>query len=165
MPRAYASQVARADLAPLLAELRSELHYAYLEMASDCLWSRYATDLPVEEALRGRVFGAGCEVQFQRTGEAMRITLLTEIPRHTTLVGATVDLANAETEEVTYLLWGTFAATSNAWIEPGFQRRWRYPMDGQPRHVGVRAVEYRDRNSGDLQFVRYVDLVPVEDGE
>lgn len=164
MPRAYASQVARAELAPLLAELGAELRYAYLETASDSLWSRYAGDLPVDDALRGRAFGPGCELQFQRTGDAVCVTLLTETPRPTTLVGTTVDLANTETEEVTYLLWGRYAAAAGTWIEPGFRRQWRYPLDGQPRRVGVRALEYRDRTSGDLQFVRYVDLVPVEEG-
>lgn len=164
MPRAYASQVARTELEPLLAELGAELRYAYLETATDSLWSRYAGDLPVDDALRGRVFGPGCEVQFQRTGDTVHITVLTETPRPTTLVGTTVDLANTETEEVTYLLWGRYAATAGAWVEPDFRRHWRYPLDGQPRRVGVRALEYRDRASGDLQFLRYVDLVPVEEG-
>jgi hypothetical protein len=165
MPRAYASQIANSDLAPLLAELGAELRYAYLETASDCSWSRVGADLALDDALRGRVFGPGGEVQFHRADDAVRITLLTEIPRPTTLIGATVDLAHTEIEEITYLLWGRYAATVGAWIEPGFRRQWRYPLDGQPRRVGVRALEYRDRNSGDLQFLRYVDLIPVEEGD
>lgn len=165
MPRAYASQVPSADLAPLLAELQSELRYAYLEEAGDCRWARYAPDLPVDESLRGRVFGPDCELQFQRAGAAVRIVLLGDLPRATTAAGATVDLATTESEEVTYLLWGRYTASSNAWIEPGFPRQWRYPVEGQPSRVGVHAIEYRDRTSGDLQFVRYVDLVPFEDGE
>lgn len=165
MPRVHASQVASTELAPLLAELAPELRYAYLETVTDRTWARYATDLPFGQALRGRVFGPDCELQFQRADAGFRITLLTDTPRATTLVGPTLDLALTDREDVTYLLWGSYAETADAWIEPGFRQPWHYPIEGRPSRVGVQAIEYRDRASGDLHMVRYLDLVPVEAAE
>jgi hypothetical protein len=165
MPRVHASQVARADLPSLLNELRTELRYAYVETATDSVWSRFAPEVSLVEAVRGRAFGPGCEVQFQRDGDSFRVVLITDGRPPVAWAEATIDLATYDSEETRYLLWGVYSAPAGAWVEPGFARRWQYPLDGRPPRVGVRATEYRDRATGDLQFVRYLDLLPIEDGQ
>jgi hypothetical protein len=165
MPRVHASKVARADLETLLDELGADLRYVYLESVTDGTWSRYSRALPFDSAQRGRAFGPNCDVQFQRDSDSVRLTVLADSTRTTSLVGPTLDLTSYDSEDVTYLLWGRYARASDAWIEPGFRQRWQYPVDGQPGRIGVRAIEYRERTSGALQHVRYIDLVPVEDAE
>ena len=165
MPRVHASRLTRADLGTLLDELSADLSYAYLESVTDGMWARYGRALPFDTALRGRVFGPTCEVQFQSDGDSVRLNVLADTARTTTLAGTTLDLNQYDSEDVTYLLWGRYASASNAWVEPGFRQRWHYPIEGQPGRVGVRAIEYRERTSGTLQHVRYVDLVPIEDAQ
>ncbi|HEV7214353.1 MAG TPA: hypothetical protein VGP33_04445 [Chloroflexota bacterium] len=163
MPRVYASKVTPAELAALLEELGRDLRFAYLESVTASQWLRFGQSLPLTEAVRGRVFGPGCEVQFERIEGGIRLTVLADALPATTLPGSTLDLTNHDADQVTYLLWGQYAATADAWVEPGFQRRWHYPLEGHPSRVGVYATEYREHASGDLQFVRYVDLVAIED--
>lgn len=165
MARVHASQVTKAELAAVLEELGSELRFAYLESATESRWLRFGTSLPLAETVRGRVFGPGCEVQFEQTDENVRVTVLADSLGSTTLPGSTLDLSSLDAERVTYFLWGQYAGATDAWVEPGFQIRWQYPLDERPSRVGVRATEYRDHSSGDLQFVRYVDLAAVEDVE
>ena len=165
MPRIHASKVTKAELTALLEELGGELRFAYLESATDSQWLSYSRTLPLTEAVRGRVFGPGCEVQFEQADGGVRVTVLADALPATTLPGSTLDLSNHDADQATYLLWGQYAATAGAWIEPGFQRRWQYPLEGHPSRVGVRATEYREHASGDLQFVRYVDLAAVEEVE
>jgi hypothetical protein len=165
VPRVYASKVTPDELAALLEELGRELRFAYLESATDSQWLRFRPSLPLTDAVRGRVFGPGCEVQFERKVDGIRVTVLADALPATTLPGSTLDLTNHEADQATYLLWGQYAATADAWVEPGFQRRWHYPLEERPGRVGVYATEYRERATGDLQFVRYVDLAAVEDVE
>lgn len=164
MPRAHASQVAEAELAPLLAEMAGQLRYAYLERVTDSLWARYDPVLPFGGALRGRAFGATCDVQFQRRDGGYQVTLLTDLARPAGSTGPSIDLATYDSDEVTYVLWGIRAGGDDAWREARFPGVWRYPLDGAPTRVGVRAVEYRDHVTADLQFVRYLDLVPIAEG-
>ena len=165
MPRVHASQITKSELAALVEELGSELRYAYLESATESRWLRYGTALPLAAAVRGRVFGPGCEVRFEQGDGDVRVTVLADTWRPTTLPGSSLDLSGHDSEQVTYLLCGQYSGAADDWVEPGFQRRWQYPLDGRPGRVGVRATEYRDHASGELQFVHYVDLTAVEDIE
>src|SRR6185312_13852280 len=104
-----------------------------------------------------------CDIQFRREDDGYAVTILTDIPRAASGLAESLDLADLDTENVSYLLWGRHDAESGAWIEPGYRQRWRYPVEGAPARVAVRAIEYRDREGAQLQFVRYLDLVAVED--
>ncbi|HEY8743649.1 MAG TPA: hypothetical protein VIU62_11140, partial [Chloroflexota bacterium] len=116
MPRVHASRLTKADLGSLLDELSAELRYIYLESVTDSTWSRYGRALPFDAALRGRAFGPNCDVQFQRDGDSVRLTVLADSARTTPLVGPTLDLTPYDREDVTYLLWGRYARASNAWV-------------------------------------------------
>lgn len=163
MPRAHASQVAEAELGPLLAELADHLRYAYLEGTTGSRWSRFDPALPLDDAVRGRAFGAACDVQFQRRRGGYQVTVLTDLARPIGATEGNIDLASLDSDEVTYLLWGRRSSGDVAWRELRFSQTWQYPLDGAPVRVGVRAVEYRDHATADLQFVRYLDLVPLPD--
>lgn len=162
MARALANWVAEPDLAPSLDDLAAHLAYLYVETAVEARWSRYADGADLTGAQRGRAFGPRCEVQFQRRGDGYALLLLTDLPRPGG--GESLDLGQFDQEEGTYALWGVRADGADAWTEPGSPRRWTYPLEPAPRRVGVRAIEYRDHETGALQFRRYVDLVPFEEG-
>lgn len=164
MPRVHASLLVEAALGPLLAELAANLNFAYLETATDATWARYRPDLELTGVLRGRAFGPACDVQFWRELDGYRVRVLSDLSRPLAN-GDSIDLAGYDTEDVTYLLWGSHDRSTDRWLEAGFARQWSYPLPDAPRRVGVDAREYRDRVSGDLQFIRYRDLVPVNDGE
>lgn len=163
MARAYASQLTEADLRTLLDELAPNLSYAYVESASRAAWSLAAEAQIGAELVRGRVFGPRCEVQFRRDGDSYAVTVLTDISRVASGMAESLDLGDLDAEEVTYLLWGRRDVASGAWIEPGYRQQWCYPVGGEPARVGVRALEYRDRERAHLQFMRYLELVAVEE--
>lgn len=162
LAHALASRLAEPDLTPFLDDQATHLTYLYVETAGDVRWSRFAAGAATAGAVRGRAFGLRCEVQFRRDGDAYAVLLLTDLPRPAG--GDNLDLAPFDQEEATYLLWGAREAGAEHWTEAGSARRWTYPLDGTPHRVGVRAVEYRDHDSGELQFTRYLDLVPFPEG-
>ncbi len=162
MAHALASRLAEPDLTPFLHDLAAHFAYLYVETSDDVRWSRFAAAETPSDVVRGRAFGRRCDVQFRRDGDAYAVLLLTDLPQP---AGAdNLDLAPLDQEEATYLLWGLRQADAEHWTEPGATRRWAYPLDGSPRRVGVRALEYRDHETGELQFTRYLDLVPFEAG-
>lgn len=163
MARAYASQLTEADLRTLLEELAPNLSYAYVESTSSAAWSTAAEAAISDGATRGRVFGPRCDVQFRREGDGYAVTVITDISRAASGMAESLDLGELDAEEVTYLLWGRREAGGDVWVEPGSRQQWRYPVDGAPGRVGVRALEYRDRERAHLQFMRYLELVAVEE--
>jgi hypothetical protein len=164
MARAHASRLAEAELAPLLERLSEHLAYCYVETPADSRWTRYDAAGSLADAVRGRAFGPRCDFHFRREGGEFAVTILSDLPAPPPGAAASLDLAEFEADEVTYLLWGERPAGASAWTERGWRQQWRYPVEGAPRRVGVRALEYRDRQSGELQFVRYLALAPVEGG-
>jgi hypothetical protein len=162
MPRVYASRVAEAELAELLGSLSDRLSYAYEETAVAGRWTRFA-GAPAADAVRGRLFGATCEVQFQRGSDGLAVQVCSDEPVPAAAGAASLDLGDCDVDAVTYVLWGEHAPGADAWHEPGYPQRWQYPVDGTPRRVGVGALEYRDRTTGELHFLRYTTLAAVED--
>ena len=163
MPRAHAIQTSEITFDAVLAAIQGQVEYLYVETASTSHWSTFDVKAIPPLCTRFRAFGSRCDVQCWRQGDQTRVTVVHDGPRLPLPAAATLDLAELDSEEVTFVLWGERASTDTTWREAGFQRCWEYPVAGAPSRVGVRAIEYRDRDTGDLQFVRYVSLTPMGD--
>lgn len=163
MPRAHASRLAEAALAPLLDSLAEHLSYCLVETATELHWTTFPPGGATAQAVRGRAFGSRCDVQFRRQDAGFEVTVLTDVERLALPEGESLDLGDLDSDEALYILWGERPPGAAAWSERGFRQRWQYPVEGAPRRVAIRAQEYRDRDTGELQFVRYRALVPVED--
>lgn len=163
MPHAYATQIAEADLPALLERLADQLRYAYVETATTGEWRAFQAGEELPACLRGRVFGETCDVQYRQVDGGYAVLVLGDSGRLPIPGAETLDLGDLDREETQYVLWGERRDGDEEWIEPGFRQRWRYPVEGGPARVAVRVVEYRDRETGELQFRRYASLVPLEE--
>ena len=163
MPHAYASQTAEQDLPALLDRLAEQLRYVYLETATTVEWRPFQAGEALPACLRGRVFGETCDVQYQQEAGGYTVLVLADSGRLSIPDADTLDLGDLDREETQYVLWGERRNGAEAWSEPGFRQQWRYPVEGAPARVAVRVVEYRDRETGELQFRRYASLVPLEE--
>ncbi len=161
MPRAHAIQTADLAIDTVLTAIQGQVEYLYVETASTSRWSTFAPSSVPAVFKCFRAFGPRCDVQCWQENNQLRVTVVHDGPRLPLPATETIDLAEFDSEEVTFVLWGERSSTDTAWREPGFQRCWEYPIAGAPSRVGVRAIEYRDRDTSELQFVRYVSLAPM----
>lgn len=139
-PHVYHRRVPVEDFPEAVDGLAEGLDFVLFESISQA--NIVAYQKPELRWLQGRAFGPDKEVRWRGQGESCDLHLLTENEMH--LEGwDELDLSLDESEETHILLWGTWRPDREAWIETRIPRPLIYPVEGQPAHVQISALNYR----------------------
>ncbi len=111
--------------------------------------------------LRGRAFGEDKEIRWQQQGQSCDLHLLAE--RQVELEGwDELNLGlDEESEPTDILLWGVWNKEKDedkkAWIETRIPRPLKYPIEGEPEHVKISALNYKRGGMTVLTRLRKVE--------
>lgn len=108
----------------------------------------------------GRIFSEDTEIRWRRNGNEFIVTIISESDK--IILGNEFislkdieDISEYKTKYNSYFLWGEYLQ-DNKWYEGRIPRILAYPIDGTPRYVKLKAVEYQ--KDGLTQFIRFVKL-------
>ena len=163
--RVYAARLAVTNLAELLTTLTPSLRAYFWELRERAIWdSSLHLERLQASVVRGRCFGPEVDLHIWPEGDDFHLAI-TATQRLSISAEATLDLSEFETEETRYVLWGKRQDTGD-WTDDGPTHvSFHYPIPGAPSRVAVHVIEYRDRETYTLQFVRYLDIVPFEEAQ
>jgi len=148
--RVFAAALTPDRLTEVATELRSDAPFAILERLDDLVFPASDVVPPVAEWDKGWLFGSTLELRWERQGAIFRATLtLTDERGAPSGFGEPVEaLPDGEINE--YYLWGE--------DDPSVGRQLKYqalPPGGRAR---LSVEEFRDRDSAELLFYRYVSM-------
>jgi hypothetical protein len=163
--RVYATRLAVTNLAELLTTLTPSLRAYFWELREEAIWE---ASLHLERLqaniLRGHCFGPEIDLHiWPEDGEFHLVIAATQ--RLSINAEATLDLSELEAEETRYVLWGKRQGTGDWTDDDPTNVSFRYPVPGTPSRAAVHVIEYRDRETYTLQFVRYLNIVPFEEAQ
>ncbi|MCL4545558.1 MAG: hypothetical protein M1118_13340 [Chloroflexi bacterium] len=165
MAHAYSAIMTRDDVASLLHEAKLHIHACYWEHRFSSAWEAApSSSQPSPTTQRGRCFGPDLDIQIYRESDGYRVIVATDL-RLGRQWEASLELSGFDAEDVRYVLWGERQQDGQWRSSWPAQVACRYPVAGSPRHVAVRVTEYRDLRTATLQFIRYRELVGLEQGE
>jgi hypothetical protein len=157
---AYTAWLTELDLRTLIEALATRMAQMILEAVDEVAFLEYRGEIDLRHFEAGRIFGPTCEIRWQRDGERFHTLLLGDVAEFGERIGTHhVELSGNlfDDQEKAYYLWGEWRDDSPQWVEASVPHIFNYP---QPRGAGayrrkVTAIEYINRESGELEFYRF----------
>lgn len=155
---ACAGDLSIDELGGLLDEMAPHLRFCWVDGLASAALTAYDASVAPAPQDAGRAFGPECEVRWQRRGTHACVMVTSDGPFPARPFEHTLDLSTCEREEASYPLWGTYSRDDVGWREGRIPRTLAFPVDGEPEHVLVEAVAYRDRETGALVASRFTGV-------
>ena len=146
------------DLKDLIKTLNKNASLAYhiIVTFGDCDFEEFVLEKlgDFDKIVSCRIFGPDTEIHFRRLNDSIFRTVVTSERKLSNLDG----MENKEDLEVSnntsYYLWGK-KLDSKTWFETRIPRLLPYPLDAPEEFVKLKAVEYRNKESGLVEFIRF----------
>lgn len=111
-----------------------------------------------DKIVSGRIFGADAELRFRRMSDIIFRTVVISECELSNLDGVeTKDLESSN--EKSYYLWGEMLKNERTWFEARIPRLLPYPLDNSKELVKLKTVEYKNKESGLIEFIRFQEIV------
>lgn len=110
-----------------------------------------------DKIVSGRIFGKDAELRFRRISDTIFRTVVISERELSNLDGVeTKDLERSD--EKSYYLWGE-KLDEKTWFEARIPRLLPYPLDNPKDLVKLKTVEYKNKENGLIEFVRFQEIV------
>lgn len=110
-----------------------------------------------DKIVSGRIFGEDAELHFRRISDtAFRNVVISESDLSNILDN--VDTKALESSRKSYYLWGEQLDEKKTWFEARIPRLLHYPLDDPKKFVKLKTIEYKNRENGLLEFIRFQDI-------
>lgn len=110
-----------------------------------------------DKIVSGRIFGEDAELHFRRISDTTFRTVViseSELPNLDDV--ETKDLESSNKNKSCYL-WGEKLG-ERTWFESRIPRLLSYPLDNPKKFVKLKTIEYKNRENGLLEFIRFQDI-------
>jgi len=145
------------DLKDLIERLNENASLAYHIIVSfgDCDFEKFALEKlgDFDKIVSCRIFGTATEIHFRRLNDSTFRTVVTsesKLPGLDNMESKDLEVSNNKS----YYLWGK-KLDSKTWFETRIPRLLPYPLDAPEEFVKLKAVEYRNKESGLVEFIRF----------
>ena len=163
----YADWLTENDLRSVLLSLPSGLEWMILEAVDEIINLRpFQNEIDVARFDNGRVFGAECELRWQRDGPLYHTMLVGNVsapPIDIAKHHQELDNTTFERDVRDYYVWGEWSTDIPEWIEARIPHIFDYPKppeEGNSRwRYKLKAIEYVNGKSGEMEFYRYTGTV------
>lgn len=132
--------------------------YQIIMTFGDCKFEKFdiRTITDFDKIVSGRIFGADAELRFRRMSDTRFRTVVISERALSTLDG--VETKDLESSCKSYYLWGEKLG-ERTWFEARIPRLLPYPLDNPKELVKLKTVEYKNRERGFIEFIRFQDIV------
>lgn len=148
------------ELGEMIEELsgNKQFQYQIIMTFGDCNFERFDVNKITEfdKMVSGRIFGKEAELHFRRISDTIfRIVVISE-SNLSNLEG--VETKDLESSCTSYYLWGE-QLDEKTWFEARIPRLLHYPLDNPKELVKLKTIEYKNKESGLIEFIRFQEIV------
>jgi hypothetical protein len=108
-----------------------------------------------DKIVSGRLFGRDSELSFRRISDSVFRTVVISESEFSNFDG--VETKNLESSTKSYYLWGE-KLDEGPWFEARIPRLLPYPLDDPKELVKLKTIEYENRETGLIEFIRFQDI-------
>lgn len=133
--------------------------YQIIVTFGDCNFKKFdirkITD--IDKIVSGRIFDKDAELRFRRISNTIfRTVVISESDLSNILDN--VETKALESSCKSYYLWGEQLDEKKTWFEARIPRLLHYPLDDPKKFVKLKTIEYKNRENGLLEFIRFQDI-------
>lgn len=157
----WKKDVDEGELGEMVEELSNNIAFQYQIIVTfgDCKFEKFdiRTISDFDKIVSGRIFGADAELRFRRISDTIFRTVVISERELSNLDG--VETKDLEKSDKSYYLWGEKLKNEKAWFETRIPRLLPYPLDNPKELVKLKTVEYKNRENGLIEFIRFQEIV------
>jgi hypothetical protein len=151
------------ELREMVEELSENMPFQYQIIVTfgDCNFENFdVRKIPdFDKIVSGRIFGADAEFCFRRISDTIFRTVVISECELSNLDGVETKDLESSNENKSYYLWGEKLKNEKAWFEARIPRLLPYPLDNPKDLVKLKTIEYKNRENGLIEFIRFQDIV------
>ena len=158
----WKKDVDEKELGEMVKELSENITFQYQIIVTfgDCNFEKFdirTTITDFDKIVSGRIFGKDAELRFRRISDTIFRTVVISERELSNLEG--VETKDLESSCKSYYLWGEQLDEKKTWFEARIPRLLHYPLDNPKELVKLKTVEYKNRESGFIEFTRFQEIV------
>jgi hypothetical protein len=108
-----------------------------------------------DKIVSGRLFGRDSELHFRRINDVIFRAVVISESELSNLDG--VETKDLESSTKSYYLWGE-KLDEGPWFEARIPRLLPYPLDNPKALVKLKTIEYKNSETGLIEFIRFQDI-------
>ncbi len=148
------------ELREMVEELSETIPFQYQIIVTfgDCNFEKFdVRKIPdFDKIVSGRIFGKDAELHFRRISDTIFRTVVISESELSKLDG--VETKDLESPSKSYYLWGEQLDEKTTWFEARIPRLLPYPLDNPKKLVKLKTIEYKNKESGLIEFIRFQDI-------
>jgi hypothetical protein len=157
----YADWITEDELQSLLASPPAALDWMILEAVDEVVnLQAFQSKIDIKRFATGRVFGAMCEIRWQRDGQRFHTMMTGDVAtppncltKHHQELGD--DTYVKSPPDLEYYVWGEW--NKDLWVEAQIPHIFDYPTPSEPGHYRYKlaVTEYTNLKTGEMEFYRF----------
>jgi len=178
MKRLFSTYGHGMTVAQAIAALKPIFAFQILEKPSEILFEKFDAEVDFDAYHSGRLFAESLELRWRKRANGHHLLLMADnlvvekeaLGFENELTGFETDYevclaAGGQPQPTYYFLWGEFNTDVDGWLEERIPRVLDYPLAKEAGIPAIEVVEYQNKTSGQVEFVRYksVKMLAVED--